>query len=153
MAQGDYTHPSYLTRQQLALQNVTAGAAGTSAPRVFVSNVRVRNAVAVTAIAGTIGTNVSAIIQATGTGIIQYPNAGGTNVLTTSTGLVAIGTCAYGTAGNTAFVTSTSGDMNAYLPAGSVITVKNGADATAVTQVTLETYLDPSATWTGPPGN
>jgi len=149
MAQGNYDHPSYLTRQQVPLTNVTAGAAGTSAGRTFVSNVRLRNAVAVTAVAGTLGTNVQAIIQATGTGIIQYPNVGGTNALTTSTGVVALGTCIYGTAGNTQYVTSTSGDLNAFIPAGSVVTVKNGADATAVIAVTLEAYLDPQATWTG----
>lgn len=147
--QGNYDHPSYLTRQQIPLTNVTAGAAGTSAGRMFNSNMRLRSASSVIITAGTIGTNVAAIIQATGTGILQLTSTG----VTTSTGVVALGTCAYGTAGNTAFVTSTSGDMNAILPAGSIVTVKNGADATAVTAVTLEAYLDPQATWTGPPGN
>lgn len=144
MGQGNYDHPSYLTRQQIPLTNVSAGAAGTSAARTFNSAMRLRQAVAVTVTAGTIGTNVQAIIQATGTGILQFGTA-----VTTSTGVVALGTCAYGTAGNTALVTSTSGDMNALLPAGSIVTVKNGADATAVCAVTLEAYLDPAATWTG----
>lgn len=144
MGQGNYDHPSYLTRQQISLAAVTAGASGTSAGRVFNSNMRLRAATAVVLTAGTIGTNVSAIIQANGTGILQFGTA-----ITTSTGVVALGTCVYGTAGNTAFVTSTAADMNALLPAGTIVTIKNGADATAVTAVTLEAYLDPSATWTG----
>ncbi len=150
MAQGNYDHPSYLTRQNLGLAPVTAGASGTSAQRVSgVSNMRIRNAVGAVVTAGTIGTNVLSIIQANGTGIQVITST----AVTTSTGVVALGTISYGTAGNTVSVTGTSGDMNALVPAGSILTVKNGADATAVTQVTLETYLDPSATWTGPPGN
>lgn len=146
MAQGNYDHPSYLTRQNLDLSPTTAGASGTSAQRVSgVSNMRLRNAVGMVVAAGTIGTNVLSVIQANGTGILIYTSTG----ITTNTGVIALQTCVYGTAGNTANVTSTSGDMNAMLPAGSIITVKNGADATGTTQVTLEAYLDPSATWTG----
>lgn len=147
MATGNYDHPSFLTRQDISLVTVTAAASGTSGQRVSgVSNMRFRNAVGQVVVAGTIGTNVLSVIQATGTGILQYVSTG----ITTSTGLVALGTISYGTAGNTVAVTGTSGDLNTMLPAGSVITVKNGADATGTTQVTLEAYLDPSATWTGP---
>lgn len=144
MAQGNYDHPSYLTRQQIPLNNVIATASGTSAQRAFLSGMRLRNAVAAVVTAGTIGTNVQAIIQANGTGILQYGTA-----ITTSTGVVALGTISLGTAGNTIGALSTSGDMNAYVPPNSVVTVKNGLDATAVTAVTLEAYLDPSASWTG----
>lgn len=145
MGQGPLDHPNYLTRQQIRLPNVTAGASGTSVGSVFNSQMRLRNATAVTVTAGTVGTSVAAIIQANGTGILQITST----AVTTSTGVVALGTCVYGTAGNTQYITSTSGDMNTVLPAGTIITVKNGADATAVCGVTLEVNLDPQATWTG----
>lgn len=145
MAQGNYDHPSYLTRQQIMLDAVTAGASGTSVGCNFVANMRVRNAVGVVLTAGTIGTNVLSVVQANGTGILVYTSTG----VSTSTGVVALGTVSYGTGGNTVFVTGTTGDMNAMLPSGSIVTIKNGADATAVTKTTIEAYLDPSATWTG----
>lgn len=145
MGQGNYDHPSYLTRQQIALSNVAATASGTSAQRAFLSGMRLRNAVGAVVTAGTIGTNVGSIIQANGTGILVY----GSTAVTTSTGVVALGTISYGTAGNTIGAIASSGDMNAFVPANSVVTIKNGLDATAVTAVTLEAYLDPSTTWTG----
>ena len=156
MSQGNYDHPSYLTRQQIVLTKTTAGAGGTSLGGVFgISNIRLRNAAGVVVAAGTVGTGASgeAIIQAQGTGIVQFPNAGGTNALTTSTGVVALGTIGFGTGALTKWFTSTSGDMNALLPAGSQVFVTGGTDATIVSQVTLEAYLDPAAVWTGPPGD
>jgi hypothetical protein len=152
MGQGNYDHPSYLTRQQIAFPKTTAGATGTSAPLLFgISNVRLRNAAGVVVTAGTVGTGASgeAIIKAQGTGIIQYPNVGGTNALSTSTGVVALGTIGFGTGALTQWFTSTSGDMNAFLPAGSQLFVVGGTDATITSQVTVEAYLDPAATWTG----
>ncbi len=145
MGQDNYNHPSYLTRQQIPMTNVTAGASGTSAGRAFLSQMRLRNASVVVVTAGTIGTNVAAIIQANGTGILQITST----AVTTSTGVTALGTAGFGTAGNTQYVQLNTGDMNAILPAGTIVTIKNGADATAVCAVTLEAYLDPSATWTG----
>lgn len=129
-SQGQYDHPSYLARQQLCIPPTTAAASGTSAHRVFNSAMRLRQAVGAVAVAGTIGTNVAALIFGNGTVI---PN----------------GTIAYGTAGNTIGALSTSGDMNYTLAAGNVLAIKNGADATASVNVTIEAYLDPAATWTG----
>lgn len=130
MGQGNYDHPSYLTRQQIILGPTTAGAAGTSCHVGFNSQMRLRQAVACVAVAGTVGTNVAAILFGNGTNIIS-------------------GTMAYGTAGNTIGALATSADMNYTLPAGQVLAVKNGADATATTRVTIEANLDPAATWTG----
>lgn len=145
MGQGPLDHPSYLTRQQIALANTIATASGTSAHRSFISDMRVRQMDATIVTAGTIGTNVAAILQVVGTGIMQFTSTG----VTTSTGTVILGTCTYGTAGNTIGVSALSGDMNAFVPAASVISIKNGLDATAVTGVTIEAYLDPNTTWTG----
>lgn len=148
MAQGNYDHPSYLTRQQMELARTTAGAGGTSLGGVVgISALRVRNAVGVVATAGTVGTGASgeAIIAAQGTGILQYGATG----VTTSTGVVTLGTCNFGTGALTKWFTSTSGDMNATLPSGSQILLVGGTDATIVSQVNIEYYLDPSSTWTG----
>lgn len=130
MGQGNYDHPSYLTRQQLSGPSTLAAASGTSVHRVFNSAMRIRQAVCAVAVAGTIGTNVAAILYGNGTAI---PN----------------GTMAYGTAGNTIGALSTSGDMNYTLAAGNVLAIKNGADATATCNVTIEAYVDPAGSWTG----
>lgn len=145
MGQGNYDHPSYLTRQHAEFGPTTAGANGTSGQIAYPNTLRFRQAYGVVAVAGTVGTNVSSIIQAVGTNILQYTSTG----VTTSTGTVALGTISYGTAGNTLAAQGTSGDMNATVPAGSIVAIKNGADATATTNVCIEYYLDPSATWTG----
>lgn len=145
MGQDNYNHPSYLTRQQIAMANTIATASGTSAHRAFLSNMRLRawNATIVTA--GTIGTNVAAILQAVGTNILQITST----AVTTSTGTVNLGTAAFSTNGTGIGFGASVADQNCILPAGTVVSVKNGLDATAVTAVTLEAYLDPSATWTG----
>lgn len=130
MGQGNYDHPSYLTRQQVAIPPTLAAASGTSCHRVFNSNMRLRQAVCAVQVAGTIGTNVAAILYGNGTAI---PG----------------GTMSYGTAGNTIGALSTSGDMNYTLTAGNVLAIKNGADATATCNVTIEMYVDPAGSWTG----
>lgn len=130
MGQGPYDHPSYLTRQQIVLGPVTAGAAGTSGHIAFNSAMRIRGVTATVAVAGTVGTNVQAILFGNGTNILS-------------------GTIAYGTAGNTIGAVASSGDLNYTLPAGQVLSIKNGADATATVRVVLEAYLDQAATWTG----
>ncbi len=130
MGQGPYDHPSYLTRQQIVLGPTTAGAAGTSGHIAFNSPMRIRQVTACVAVAGTIGTNVAALIMANGTNIVS-------------------GTIAFGTAGNTIAALGTSADLNYTLPVGQVLSVKNGADATATTRVVVEAYLDQAGSWTG----
>lgn len=128
MGQGNYDHPSYLTRQQIVLGQTVAGANGTSLQTIFNSQMRIRNVSGCVTVAGTVGTNVRDIIFS---------------------GTTALGTITYGTNGVNIGATGTSGDLNATIPVGTVLAVKNGADATGVTQVVLEAYLDESATWTG----
>jgi hypothetical protein len=129
MATGPYTDPSFLVRQQIVLGPVTAAASGTSCHIAFpASNMRIRNVAATVAVAGTIGTNVAAIIFA---------------------GTSAIATCAFGTAGNTIGATVNSGDANATVAAGTVLSVKNGLDATATTRVVIEAHIDPASSFTG----
>ena len=147
MAQGNYDHPSYLTRQTIGLGVSTAGANGTSGGRAFISDMRIRNMIAVVRTAGTSsGTGNSAIVLCIGTSITGYNLV--PQVLTTNTTTATVGTIALGS--QAALTTGTSGDRNTVIKAGSVLAMKNGTDATGVYDVTLEAYIDPSGTWTGP---
>lgn len=129
MAQDNYNHPSYLTRQAWDYGPTTAGASGTSLRIAYPWQVRFRKAVGIVQVAGTIGTNVSSIIYS---------------------GTTALGTITYGTGGNTIGALGTSADMNATIPINTIVSVVNGLDATATTTINIEAYLDPQATWTGP---
>lgn len=129
MAQGNYDHPSYLTRQSWDYGPTTAGASGTSVRISYPWPVRFRRAVGIVQVAGTVGTNVSTIIY---------------------NGTTALGTIIYGTNGNNIAALGTSADMNATIPAGAIVSFVNGLDATATTTINIEAYLDPSATWAGP---
>lgn len=123
---GAYTHPSYLTRQQINLGKSTAGASGTSCYfSTPVSNFRVRN--------------VAAIVQTAGTSVTTNTILNGT----TSIGTIVV------TSAAPAGSVFTSGDLNATVTSGTALSFKNGTDATCVVQVVAECYLDPSAVWTG----
>lgn len=130
MAQGNYDHPSYLTRQQIVIGPSTAGASGTSCHIAFNSQMRIRQIYQTVAVAGTIGTNVGMIVFGNGTAVPS-------------------GTQAFGTAGNTIGAVVASSDLNYTLPAGQVLAFKNLTDATATQRYTVEAYLDPASTWTG----
>jgi hypothetical protein len=80
-----------------------------------------------------------------------YGTLGGTNTLTTNTTTATLGTLALGS--STANSTFRFADMDARLVAGGVLAAKNGTDATGTYKIMLEMYLDPGATWTGPPGS
>lgn len=149
MAQGDYIHPSYLTRQQINLGLTTAGANGTSGGISFVSDMRLRRAALTVKTAGTSATTGNGVILlCVGTCVTGFGTGAGFT-LTTSTGtttIAAITALSSSTAGSTALVA----DMNTKIVAGSVVYMKNGTDATGVASVVLEANLDPLATWTGP---
>ena len=147
MAQGNYDHPSYLTRQQIALAS-TAGNAGTSGYTSFVSDMRIRKAVTTVRAAGTSsGTGNQVQLIYIGTSLSGYATATLTTNTTTATlGSATLGSSAIGTV-------VTFADMDARLVAGGVLALKNGTDATGVAEVRCEMYLDPGATWTGPPGS
>ena len=125
MAQGNYDHPSYLTRQQIFLGRTVAGANGTSCQIGFpVSNMRIR----------TVGLNVVTAGTATDT-------------VTFQAGTSSIGSLVMPNPAANTVVVST--DLNFTLAQGTNFNVKNGADATRVVSVVLEAYIDPASTWTG----
>jgi hypothetical protein len=147
MAQGNYDHPSYITRQQLQLGATTAGANGTSGGFGFVSDMRLRKAALTVRTAGTsAGAGNGVIFLCVGTAISGFGSGAGFT-LTTNTGtttiqaITALGSSAAGSV-------VTTPDMNTTIKAGSVLYMKNGTDATGVAQVTVEAHLDPTATWT-----
>lgn len=128
MGQGNYDHPSYLTRQQIVFGRTTAGAGGTSIRCTFPSAMRLRSVSCMVVTAGTVGTAAAAgiVIQQDGT-------AKGTIALTT----------------NVAGVVGTVGSLNVTIPANGTLSFVNGTDATFVGYVSAEMHLDPGATWTG----
>lgn len=144
MAQGNYDHPSYLTRQMTALGKSVAGANGTSCIKVFPCKVRLRNVASVILTAGTSATSGNqTLLYMSGTGTTYTAAGVGTQVTgTTSLGVIVNGT-------GVANTTGTSGDLNVTLNQGAIFFAKNGTDATGVVDLVGEIYLDPSATWTG----
>lgn len=132
MAQGNYDHPSYLTRQQLFLGATTAAAGGTSCRISFLSAMRIRNVSAVVQVAGTQSAGEFYKIQAS--------SVSGT--ATSSLGVMTSGTSAVGTI-------MTSGDLNVTLGTGTILSIVGPTSAAGVANVTVEAYLDPAATWTG----
>lgn len=151
-SQGNYDHPSYLTRQAVDLDVVLAGASGTSAAVSFISDMRLRAASATVRVAGTSsGSGAQANLIYIGTSYQGYGTLGGTNTLSTNTTTATLGSIALGS--STANTSIAFADMNARLVAGGVLAIKNGTDATATCKIMLEMYLDPAATWTGPPGS
>jgi len=130
MAQGSYEHPAYLARVPINMGRNTAGANGTSAGMVMPWAVRLHGAAALVAAAGT----------STGSGA-RVEILVGTN----SVGMVALGTSSIGS-----FVNSGLTDMNALVPEGTPIYLKNGTDATAVAAVTIDATIDAATgDWNG----
>ena len=124
MANGPYDHPSYLTRQQICIGKTTAGNGTVSLQFSPLSTLRIRNVSAAVVTAGTSAGHILTIKNGT-----------------TSVGAITLSTSAAGVVG-------TSGDINVTLAAGSNLSITNGTDATGIAQVTLEAFLDPSASWT-----
>lgn len=149
MAQGSYDHPSYLTRQIVSLTN-TAGNVGTSGYKSFISDMRFRKASVTVRTAGTSsGAGNQGLLLCIGTYITGFATGLIGTALTTTTGTNTIGTLAV-LGSSVAGIVGTTSDLNFRLVAGSVLALKNGTDATGVYDVSLEGYLDPEATWTGP---
>jgi hypothetical protein len=124
-----------------------AGSAGVSAQVSFPYNVRLRKAVDCVRIAGSGASQVRRLIYI-GTSVQGFT---GTTALTTTTTTATLGSVTIGTtAANTV---ATYADMDALLYTGGVLAVQNGTDTAGTGKTMLELYLDPSATWTGPPGN
>ena len=117
MAKGNYDHPSYLTRQQICLGSTVAGNAGTSAQFAALSDMNLRNVIAVVQTAGTSTNNIAKIYAGT-----------------SSLGQIALSTSAIGSTG-------TTGDLNTKITQGTVLSIVNGADATGVARVTIEANI------------
>lgn len=148
MAQGNYDHPSYVTRQWFPCDVTTAGANGTSATVSWPYNMRIRKAAATVRTAGTsAGAGNGVTFLYIGTAVTGFTGT----ALTTSTTTATLGSVALGT--STAGSQVVSSDMDALLIAGGILALKNGTDATGVAKCVLEMYLDPGSQWTGPPGS
>lgn len=125
--QGNYDHPSYLTRQQMMPPVTTAGSVGTSTliPATPISALRIR-AVALTAI-------TTASLSST------YIFQNGTS----SVGQIIISTASIGQV-------LVSSDLNTTLPSGTAFCLKNSADTASTFRCVIEASLDPATTWNGP---
>ena len=128
MPQGNYDHPTYLARNVLKFLTI-AGANGTSGACVLPWAINVHQMSAVVVTAGTSATTGA-----------QVQLLSGTTSVTSST--IALNT-------QTAGVSGTTGDLATVIPAGTLISIKNGTDATCVANVTVEYNISPSATWVG----
>ena len=131
MAQGNYDHPSYITRQMDNLGATTAAANGTSLMGAYPMDVRLRR---ITALVKTAGATAGAYI---------YP------MILTGTVTTTLGTLTMGT--STANTVVQLADVNTLLPTGSLLFMKNGTDTANVDIMTIELHGDPvTGTWTGP---
>jgi hypothetical protein len=107
-----------------------AGANGTSNTLALPWDINVHQMRAVVVTAGTSATSGNQVFLLSGT----------TSVTSSS---IALGTGTAGTGG-------TTGDLATLIPAGTLISLKNGTDATGVARVMLEFNLAPAtATWLG----
>ena len=130
MAQGSYEHPAYLSRVLIQMDRNTAGANGTSGGQIMPWACRLHGATALVVAAGT----------STGSGARVEILVG-----TASVGMVALGTSTIG-----AVVNSGLTDMNALVPEGTPIYLKNGTDATAVACVSIDATIDAATgDWNG----
>lgn len=128
MPQGNYDHPTYLTRQiRTVIQSTTAGANGTSAPGIsFPWDVNIHQAVCIVTTAGTATGHKAIVLSGT-----------------SSIGQVVLST-------NTAGFVGTSGDIATKVTAGTLISAKNGTDATGTFRLDIEYNIAPdTGTWLG----
>lgn len=129
MASGPYNHPTFLTRQCFLL-TTTAGANGTSQTFSLPWDINVHQMRATVVTAGT----------SAGSGHQVFLLSGTTSVTSSS---IALNTM-------TAGQTGTTGDLATKITAGTLISLKNGTDATGVARVAIEWNQAPdTATWLG----
>lgn len=132
MAQGPYDHPSYLTRQVLMLPRVVAGSAGTNVAGMFSFPYAIR-ARQLQAVVGTVGT---------------VTTAGANLVYVSGTTTTTAGSVIWGTA--TANSVASGADMNATIPANSLMYIQNaGTDTLSVANLLLHYHIDQAGTWVG----
>jgi hypothetical protein len=142
MSQGPIDHPSYLTRQQINLGQPTSGASKTTqhfTPPA--SNLRVRACSAMVNTAGTAAATVA--LFAIGTGTTFTATSSATFTTTSTIGTATLSTSAAGT------VVSISTDANLTINSGGKLVSVTGTDATVVSTLSIEGYIDPLSSWTG----
>ena len=125
MPQGNYDHPSYLTRAFFGPLTTVAGANGTSLSFVAPQDIQIRGLSATVVTAGT----------SAGAGNSVFILSGTTSVTNSS---VSLGTNTAGSAG-----VATTVDLNTKVSKGGLISLKNGTDATGVARVTIEYNIAP----------
>jgi hypothetical protein len=133
---------------QIGLGANTVGANGSSGGRSFLSDMRIRKLSVYVQVAGTSsGAGNSANLMCLGTYVTGF---GGTApfTLATTTGTNTLVAVALGSSAQFAVTTTT--DLNVRVVAGSTLFWKNGTDATGKYDATVETYIDPEGSWTGP---
>lgn len=142
MGQGNYDHPSYITRQQLDGLTTIGASKTTIIAAPVASNLRVRKCQATVNIAGT-GAAANVALVAVGTGTTYTSTSSSTFTTTATIGTATLGTSGQGT------VVSISTDANLTINAGGYLAAIGGTDATVQSMITLEAYLDPLTSWTG----
>lgn len=147
MASGSYDHPSFLTRQSISMAQAASAASTVSNYTSFISDMRLRKASNTVRVAGTT-TGAASGVQLIAIG--TYVSGFGLTpvVLTTNTGTNTL--CLFTLGTNAIAAVSTSTDMNVRINQGCVLAVKNATDATVASEMRVEAYLDPQASWTGP---
>lgn len=126
--------------------DTATGTAASSAFMGFPFNMRVRTFTVEIRTAGTVGATAAARLLYVGTSVQGFTGT----ALTTGTATQTLGNLVFGTASAPQVLTST--DVDALLVAGGVLCIGLN-DNTAVVKTVLEAYLDPNASWTGPPGS
>jgi hypothetical protein len=131
MAQGNYDHPTYITRQMDSAGLTTVGNGGTSLTQGFPMDIMFRGFSAAVVTAGTTA----------GMTLTAYSLVG---TVTTSLAAVTLTT-------SVANTVVTSPDPNALIPAGGLLFYKNGTDATGKANITQTFHGSPSSgTWGAP---
>jgi hypothetical protein len=130
MAEGNYDHPTYITRQMVPLGKITATSLGTFAQSVYPMDIMFRG--------------FSVLVDTAGPAAAAMTAYSLNGTVTTSLAAVTIGTA-------TAKSTFNSPDPNYLLPAGAQLYYVAGTDSTGVYSLTQMHHGSPSTgTWGAP---
>lgn len=130
MAQGNYDHPTYITRQMVLLGNIVATSLGTFAKGAYPMDIMFRGFELLVVGAGPAAAAMTAYML--------------NGTTTTSLATVSIGTA-------TALTPLRSNDPNTLVPQGAAVFYKCGTDSTGTYAVTQMHHGSPSTgTWSGP---
>jgi len=128
--QANYDDANYRVRRVIGPIKTTAGANGTSASFNLPWDVNLHQVTATVVTAGTSATTGNQVFILNGTASVASSS-------------IALNTL-------TAGQTGTTGDLATKIPAGNLISIKNGTDATGVADVMIEFNIAPdTGTWLG----